>query len=191
MPKITEPTVAEHRTARHADLISAGESVLRSKGLNGVTPRAVCEAAGLARTTFYDYFGTRDDLLVAIAIVAIERWNADVNKVLSQVENGLPALHAFIHTTMSLTAQGEHDVAAALREADLSPSRMEDLMTFHDTMFGPLTTILADITVASPRHASFLIQGLLNAGVALVIHGSDPKVVAEDVYRMVTSGLLA
>ena len=50
-----------------------------------MTPGAVCERAGLGRSSFYAYFPTKDDLLVAIAIDAMARWDADIEKALEGV----------------------------------------------------------------------------------------------------------
>ena len=54
MPKISAPTVAEHRAMQRAALVRAGEEVLLAAGLAGVTPRSVCERAGMSRSSFYD-----------------------------------------------------------------------------------------------------------------------------------------
>lgn len=190
MPRITEPTLAEHRASRVAAIIEAGESVLRSDGLAAVTPRSVCEKAGLARTSFYDYFATRDDLLVAIAIGAIERWSADIGEIVAQAEPGLPALKAYIEATMRMTAEGNHDIASALREADLAPSKMDDLMILHDVILRPLMTVLNSLNLHSQEHALALLEGLLNAGVGLVTRGADPEEVSAAVFHAATQGFI-
>lgn len=191
MPKISAPTVAEHRASRRGSLLRAGEELLREGGLVSVTPRSVCERAGLSRSSFYDYFGTKDDLLAALAIEAIEQWDADIEQQLAGVEAGLPALRVFVEATMSMTAEGRHDIAGVLREADLAPSRMEDLMVLHDVLLRPLVRILGDLEVASPATAVILVQGLLGAGIQLVAHGVDHRVVSDDVFSLVARGLLA
>lgn len=189
MPKISAPTVAEHRVAQRAALLSAGESVLLESGLAGVSPRTVCERAGLARSSFYDYFATRDDLLVAIAIAAIERWDAEIEAVLSEVEPGLAELRAFVDATMAMTAEGRHATAGALREADLSPSRLDDLMALHEVLMRPVLRVLSDFGVEDAMATATLAQGVLGAGVQLVTHGVDHRVAADQVYRLLTRGL--
>ena len=191
MPKISAPSVAEHRANQRAALIRAGEDLLRDDGLASVMPRRVCERAGLSRSSFYDYFTTRDDLLVAIAIAAIEKWEAEIEEELTGVDEGLPALRVFVDATMAMTADGRHDIAGTLQAANLSPSRMEDLMVLHDTLLRPLIRILSELDVANPVRAAMLVQGALGAGVQLVTHGLDPQTVSDDVFRFVTKGLLA
>ena len=96
MPKMTAPTVAEHRAAQRAALLAAGEAVIDEAGLAGFTPRSVCERAGMSRSSFYDYFPSKDDLLVAIAIAAIESWDAEIEEALAAVEPGLAELRAYV-----------------------------------------------------------------------------------------------
>ncbi len=189
MPKISAPTVAEHRAAQRAALIRAGEAVLLESGLTGVAPRSVCERAGLARSSFYDYFAARDDLLVAIAIDAIERWDAEIEQELATAEPGLAQLRRFVDATMAMTAAGKHEIAGALREADLAPSRMEDLLALHDALMRPLARILGDLGLSTSRSALMLAQGVLGAGVRLVSHGMDHRTAADDVFHLLTEGL--
>lgn len=189
MPKISAPTVAEHRATQRAALIRAGEAVLLESGLAGVIPGAVCERAGMSRSSFYDYFATKDDLLVAIAIDAIERWDAEIEHALSTVEPGLAQLRRLVDATMAMTAEGRHEIAGALREADLNPSRYEDLMVLHDALLRPLVRIVADLGLATSRSAATLAQGVLGAGVQLVSHGMDHRAVADDVFRLLSRGL--
>lgn len=190
MPKITAATVAEHRASQRAALVRAGEELLQEAGLAGVTPGSVTERAGMARSSFYDYFPSKDDLLVAIAIDAIERWDADIEHTLDGVEPGLPELRAFVDATMQMTADGRHAIAGSLRDANLSPTRFEDLMTLHDALMRPLTRVLADLGLPASRTTVSLVQGLLGAGVQLVSHGIDPKVAADDVYAFLTRGIV-
>lgn len=189
MPKISAPTVAEHRATRHAALLRAGEAALLEAGLSGVTPRSVCERAGLARSSFYDYFATKDDLLVAIATDAMERWDAEVEHALADCEPGLPELRRFVEATMEMTAAGKHAIASTLRDANLSPSRFDDLMALHDALLRPVVRVLTDIGAPTDGSTTMLVQGVLGAGIQLVSHGMDPKSVANDVYRLLTNGI--
>ncbi len=190
MPKITAPTVAEHRAAQRAALLAAGEAVIDEAGLAGFTPRSVCERAGMSRSSFYDYFPSKDDLLVAIAIAAIESWDAEMEEALAAVEPGLAELRAYVEATMVMTADGKHTLASVLREADLSPSRMDDLMALHDALLKPIARVLDHLGVDASPQSVMLVQGVLGAGVQLVSQGRDPQAVADDVNRLLTRGLL-
>ncbi|TFV85168.1 TetR/AcrR family transcriptional regulator [Microbacterium sp. dk485] len=189
MPKISAPTVAEHRAAQRAALVRAGEALLAESGLAGVSPRSVCERAGMSRSSFYDYFPSLDDLLVAIAIDAIERWDAEIDEALVGVEPGLDELRAFVDATMAMTADGKHAIAGALRDANLSPSRFDDLMALHDALMRPLVRVLDHLDVPNPPSAAVLAQGVLGAGIQLISRGTDHREVARDVFGLLARGL--
>lgn len=189
MPRISAPTVAEHRAAQRAALLRAGEDLLREEGLAGVTPRAVCERAGLSRSSFYAYFPTKDDLLVAVAIDAFERWDREIEAALAGAGTPHERLRALVDATMRMTADGEHDIAAPLRNADLSPTRYEDVMALHDALMRPLQQVIAEFPVADPMRAAVLAQGVLSSGIGLVQHGVPAEVAADDVYRLLTGGI--
>ncbi|HLT60022.1 MAG TPA: hypothetical protein VK020_02460, partial [Microlunatus sp.] len=107
------------------------------------------------------------------------------------VEPGLPELRAFVDATMAMTADGKHALAGVLREADLSPSRYEDLMRLHDALLRPVVRVLGDLGLTDATALVALVQGVLGAGMGLVDRGSDPRAVADDVFRLLTRGLLA
>lgn len=190
MPKITAPTVAEHRASQREALISAGENILRSGGLAKFSPTSVSERAGIARSSFYDYFPSKDDLLVSIAISAMERWDAEIEEELHAVEPGTAELQAFVAATMRMTADGKHEIAAIVREADLTPSKVDELMALHDALFRPVIRVLTGLGMDSSQTSIILIHGVLNAGVQLVAHGVDHEQVAADVFRLLTQGLI-
>lgn len=52
MPKISAPTVAEHRVRQRGALLRAAIELLVDGGVSAVTPAAVSAAAGLARPSF-------------------------------------------------------------------------------------------------------------------------------------------
>lgn len=191
MPKITAPTVTKHRAAQRTALIRAGEEVLLEGGVAAFSPTSVSARAGMARSSFYDYFPSKDDLMVAISIEAMERWNAEIEAEMSQLEPGIDQLRAFTSATMRMTADGKHALAAIVREADLTPSAIEDLMVFHDVLFRPAVSVLTGLGMDSSRTFIALIHGVLSAGVQLVGHGAAWEEVADDVFNMLTRGLVA
>lgn len=187
MPKISAPTVGAHREAQRAALVRAAEDVLREDGIAGIKPGTVTERAGMSRSSFYDYFPSKDDLLVAVAIEAFDRWNRGLDESMAQVEPGLPRLRALVDATMRMTADGHHGLAGALRQADLSPTRFDDLMVLHDALMRPVAEVLAELGI--PDRFVHLVQGALGSGVQLIEHGADAGTTADDVYAMLTAGL--
>lgn len=189
MPKISAPTLAEHRAAQRKALLRAASDLIVSDGVSAVTPKAVGARAGIARSSVYDYFSTTEDLIVAVAIDAFEDWARDMAAALEEAEPGLPRLRRHIEATMEMTADGGHMLASALRGAELSPRRTEEIAALHTALLGPLMEVLIEAGVQSPaRHVAY-VQALIGVGVGRVGEGDDPVEVADLVYRLVTRGV--
>ena len=188
MPKITAPTVAEHRLAQRRSLLTAAAAIIGEGGVAAVSPRSVGERAGLARSTFYEYFPSKDDLLAALAIEAFDNWAAELDATVSAAPAGRPRLHAYVEATMRLTADGKHSLATGLERADLSPTSLEAIRAMHDSLAAPLRTLLEELGMPDPTTHASLIQGLLNAGVQLVEHGADAQKVIAAIIGLLDDG---
>lgn len=191
MPRISAPTVAEHRASQRAALLRAAAQIVTDQGVDAVKPAAVTSRAGLARSSFYEYFSSRDDLLVAIAVDAFEAWARELELQLSDAEPGLPRLRRYIDATMVMSADGKHELATVLQQADISPQRMEDILALHDALLLPLMSVLRDAGVDDLRGTLPLVNGVLSAAVKQVSEGADANTVAAAVFRMLTAGVVS
>ncbi|MGN6502129.1 MAG: TetR/AcrR family transcriptional regulator [Pseudolysinimonas sp.] len=189
MPKISAPTVAEHRAAQRRALLAAAEAIVAEKGLAAVTPGSVGARAGLARSSFYEYFPSRDDLLAAVAVSAFEQWAAEVEAVTSAVPAGRARLHAYVEATIRLTADGKHALATGLQQAELSPTSRDAIMALHDTLVTPLVRLLEEAGAADVETQAALVQGVIGAGVQLVTHGAPAPAVTAAIIAMLDAGV--
>lgn len=191
MPKISAPTVAEHRASQRAALLRAAAEIVTDEGVDALKPAAVTARAGLARSSFYEYFASRDDLVVAIAVDAFDEWARDLEVQLAGAEPGLPRLRRYIDATMAMSADGKHGLATVLQQAEISPQRMEDVLALHDALLLPLMSVLRDAGVEDLRSTIPLVNGVLGAAVKQVSEGVDAEAVADRVFRMLTAGILS
>lgn len=189
MPKISAPTVAEHRVAQRQALLAAAETLIVESGVSAVTPRSVGERAGLARSSFYEYFPSRDDLLAAVATRAFDAWADEVRAAVDAAPAGRARLHAYVEATMRMTADGKHDLATGLQQVELSPTSYDAIMAMHDALTTPLHDLLAELGVAEPARHAALVQGLINAGMQLVGHGVTAAEATASLVGMLEHGL--
>ncbi len=189
MPKISAPTVAEHRSAQHAALLAAAEEILLEDGVDAVTPAAVTKRAGLARSTFYEYFPSKDDLLVALARVAFHEWRDELDAAMSVIPSGPERLRAYVTMSLRLSADGRHGLATALRGVPLSPRSHDDIAELHESLNGPLRSALAGLIAADDRYAAHLIHGAIGAAMNLVTAGRPVDEVSERTVAMLLDGL--
>ncbi len=189
VPKITAPTVAEHRVAQRGALIAAAEQIIAEGGVTDISPRSVSERAGLARSSFYEYFPSKDDLLASVAMQAFEEWAAELRAAMAAAAPGRARLRAYVEATLRMTADGKHTLATGLQQTDLSPTSFEAIMAMHDTLATPLRALLEELRIPDASAQAVLVQGIVNAGMQLVGHGVKAEDVADSVTSILDRGL--
>ena len=80
MPKISAPTVKEHREAVLTKLVDASERILRTQGVHALTAGAVTADAGIARNSIYRYVDSVDDLRGLVLARYLPRWMRAVDE---------------------------------------------------------------------------------------------------------------
>jgi AcrR family transcriptional regulator len=189
MPKINAATVAEHRAQQRAALIQAAVDILAEQGAAAVTPAAVGARAGLARSSFYQYFSSSAALLAAIVEESFTAADAAVAEALQEVDNPSARIDAFVRAELLLAAQGLHRPADALMRADLPPVCRERVHELHLLHYGPLMAAIATISPANPQLTSRLVGGLLQAAMTAVESGAPPQEVADQALNLIHHGL--
>ena len=66
MPRIKASTIEEHRQNTRRALFSAAHDLFGRLGYSGTTLGDIADHAGIGRTTFYDYYVDKDDLLASL-----------------------------------------------------------------------------------------------------------------------------
>lgn len=66
MPRIRAATIEEHRRDTRAALLAAAHDLFGRIGYADTTLGDIADHAGIGRTTFYDYFADKDDLLASL-----------------------------------------------------------------------------------------------------------------------------
>ncbi|GLW74116.1 hypothetical protein Kpho02_64140 [Kitasatospora phosalacinea] len=191
MPKINAATVAEHRAQQRAALIRAAVDVLVDQGAAAVTPAAVGARAGLARSSFYQYFPSAAALLAAVVEEAFTAADTATAEALADVHDPAARLDAFVRTELLLAARGAHRPAKALLQADLPPECLARVHELHHRHHAPLQAAVAELTggVDAPELTAQLVGGTVQAAMTAVEHGADPTRVADRALALLHHGL--
>ncbi|WP_020106253.1 TetR/AcrR family transcriptional regulator [Nocardia sp. 348MFTsu5.1] len=165
MPRIAAATVGEHRAAQRRALLDAAHTLLsetpdRPPGLGEVAAKA-----GLARSSAYHYFRSRDDLLSAVVEDMFPRWNG---KIVEAMEVADDPVWAYVDANLQLVADGEHAIVGAL--ATLTPQTFRDsrILEMHDSLVLPLIDALRAQGVPDPKLTATLINSLVYSGAELI-----------------------
>lgn len=97
MPKISAPTLEEHRAGTIDRLLDAWGELVMSRGYDSVSLADVAAQAGLARTAIYNYFPDREALLFTWTDREMRRTLHALGQQLADAESCAEKLGVFVH----------------------------------------------------------------------------------------------
>ncbi|GAA3241421.1 helix-turn-helix domain-containing protein [Actinocorallia longicatena] len=167
MPKITEPTVAEHRARQLRVLLDAGRTLVAEEGLEALSLAALSRRVGLSRPSLYEYFGSRDDLVAAILEEELPDWAAALTEAIGGAGELRGKIEAYVAVHFEAVSDGRHAAATRLVEhARAEPARAR-IRAGHTRLLAPLTGALEAAGVPAPRLRAALVQGMIETAAAL------------------------
>jgi AcrR family transcriptional regulator len=179
MPKISAPTVAEHRVRQRDALLHAATELLVDGGVNAVTPAAVAAAAGLARPSVYQYFSSGADILAAVIEDAFPRANKALRVALESADGPAEVLDTYVRVSLRLAREGAHRPAAALQAAQLPDECMARLRQLHHEQAEPFLRALGELGTPDLQLTAQLLGGVLEAAMAAIESGAYLEAVTE------------
>lgn len=174
MPRISAPTVAEHRAAKYRALLDAARAILAEEPGAAPSLAAVAGRAGLARSSAYEYFRSRQDLLDALIQDVFPRWSTRVTDAMAGAGTPGARVLAYVDTNLKLVAEGEHAVARAL--AAIAPGRQLDdsNRVMHEQLSHPLVDALRAMRLPDPATTAEMINAIVYSASSLIEAGGDP-----------------
>ncbi len=162
MPRISAATVAEHRANQERLLLDVAHAFLEETG-DLPSMRAIAERAGLARSSVYHYFGSREALLNALVQDIFPKWTTRVTAAMAAEEEPSRRIIAYAVANVELVHEGAHAVGSAL--ATLSPSEAldEQATRMHRLIQEPLIQTLEELNVQDPEGVGELINARVHA----------------------------
>lgn len=191
VPKIDAPTLAEHQSRRRAALIAAGAELLSTQGVDGLTLSAVGAAAGLARSSVYQYFDSSPGLLAAVVEEAFPQAIERLQAVVDRASTPMAQVDAFVGTALLMATEPAHRSLYALGRLSLPPGCQRRLVELHHELNAPLRSALAALPVADRDIMTRLVLGLVSAGVQAVGEGAELDEVRGATLALLHRGLAA
>jgi len=178
MPRITAPTVAEHRARQHSALLAAAREMLLANGPQAVTPAAVGARAGLARSSVYKYFSATTDILAQVVEDIFAVWTERVRRATQAEPDPAARVAVYVRTHLEFAQSDDRRVGYAA-SAGLPPQSLEHVMELHQRFSAPLREALADRGDPDPEVTTELITGTLEGAIRLIDAGHAPEEVLE------------
>ncbi|GAA0598626.1 TetR/AcrR family transcriptional regulator [Kutzneria viridogrisea] len=115
MPKITGGSLEEHRERTRESIFAALSALMYQRGFDAITLADIAAAAGVGRTAMYNYFADKESLLLAYAGHETERYLAELQGALAEVDNPVDGLAAYVRGQLRHVARNHLPPGTALR----------------------------------------------------------------------------
>lgn len=181
MPRISAPTVAEHRTMVQRQLVDAAEKILRSGEPDALTASAVTAAVGIARNSIYRYVESVDDLRGLVLARHLPSWLEAVENELATIEDPAERIALWVRANVEQAARSGHGWLMGLGQTTV-PS--EATIKVMETAHAIMRDVLKDAwgKLVEDRDTAMvgagLIRGVLDATFKQLDAGRDPELVA-------------
>ncbi|MEV6813460.1 TetR family transcriptional regulator [Micromonospora sp. NPDC051296] len=184
MPRINAPTVAQHRAERRRALLAAARTLLAEEPGHAPTLAAVASRAGLPRSSIYEYFRSRDDLLLELVREVLPNWSRQVTEAMAEAGTPGERVLAYVATNLRLVAEGEHALAAALIESVPGDEVNASSRRMHEQMSTPLVAALTELQLPDPTSTAALISSVVYTASRMIEAGADVTATEERVREL-------
>jgi len=176
VPKIQAATVVEHRAAQRAALLDAARTLL-SAGPGASVPSLadVAERAGLARSSVYSYFSSREDLFDALVGDTFPRWSSYVRERMARQRTPGGKVLAYVDANVHLVARGDHALAMTLAAVARADALATSTRALDDELRVPLVAALREHGSGDAERTAELIQALVFAVSRMVETGTGER----------------
>lgn len=187
--------------ARSDRFVAAATELLRDQGTTNFTVQDVVERSGMSIRTFYKYFASKEDLLIAVSETVVAREAVPrLRSLVDKHKDPHLRLKAFIEGLVDLSSGTTRPVARTLTSYQnrLAESRPDDLAQAMRPQFDLLVELIDDVARTTPlapnltvEQAARLTHYLVLAAVHGRLMGSEgaAEIPAETIYRFCVAGM--
>lgn len=193
-------TARARAQARSDRFVTAATRLLQERGTTEFTVQDVVDRSKMSIRTFYKYFGSKEDLLVAVYQTVVAREVVPrLRKRIGKLKDPLLRLQAYVEGLVEFTTDpGPGGKSLVHYQNRLAESRPEDLATAMKPQFELLTELISDIARTRPLRpgltveaATRLTQYTVLAAVQGRVIGSEGAldIPAETIWDFVVGGM--
>ncbi|WP_285739777.1 TetR/AcrR family transcriptional regulator [Kitasatospora phosalacinea] len=187
--------MAEHRQLQQAALLDAARVLLAEGGREALGFGALAARTGLARSSVYEYFRSKSELVEALCTVDLPLWAAEVEAGMAARDSAAERIEAYVRGQVSLATDPVHRAVVAVAEYELDDAARARIRAAHAGLTAMVVRTLEDLGHDRPGVAAALLQGVVEAAVrqAERIRGEDAagavREIADTAVRFALDGL--
>lgn len=176
---------------RRTALLRAASELLAVEGAQAVNPGSVGAAAGLARSSVYQYFDSTAGLLQALVEEEMPRAGRRLAAATAASADPRERVAAYVAEAVRLAVDEQHRAWSALAQSALPPKCRERLAELHREQAAPLVEALRDAGCGEPELVAHLIGGVIRGAVEAIGSGADVDAAIGEALALLRGGLVA
>jgi len=191
MPKISAPSIVEHRELRRQQLISAALELALGEGAEAVTVAAVAKKAGLARSSIYEYFASSADLIADLILEELDYYSNRLAVAIVDATDPFEKIEHWIAEGLRYVADGRHMLVKSLNTISAPEFRKEEIAMGHRKMIAPLRQALVETGIKDPAAAAAFLSSVTDAASIRIDAGNDAELEIQRASTFALAGLRA
>jgi AcrR family transcriptional regulator len=116
MPRVTGGSLEAHRRAATTRVFEAFARLMYERGYDAITLADIAEAAGMARTSMYNYYPSKEALLVAYTDAEMAQFVDELRVELHRANGAIARLQIFVRRQLEYFATHHLPPGSALRD---------------------------------------------------------------------------
>ncbi|MFJ1755742.1 TetR/AcrR family transcriptional regulator [Kitasatospora sp. NPDC088134] len=157
--------MAEHRQLQQAALLDAARVLLAEGGRDALNFGALAARTGLARSSVYEYFRSKSELVEALCTADLPLWAAEIEAAMTARDSATERIEAYVRGQVALATDPVHRAVVAVAEFELDDAARARIRTAHVGLTAMVVRTLEDLGHRRPGVAAALLQGVVEAAV--------------------------
>jgi len=191
MPKISAPSIHEHRELRRQQLINAALELAVDGGAGAITVAAVAKKAGLARSSIYEYFASSADLIADLILEELDYYSKRLTHAIVDVNDPFEKIEHWIAEGLRYVGDGRHMLVKSLNTINTPATRKEEISLGHRKLIAPLRQALAETGIKDPAAAAAFLSSVTDAASIRIDAGNDAELEIQSAITFALAGLRA
>ena len=188
MPKISAPSIAEHREARRDALLAAAARLMLSG--TSFTVAQVASEVGLSRSAVYEYYASAADLIADVLVDEMAQWVDEISPMVEAESEPLARIETWVRGVLGYVKDGRHVLVKSAGTVELPEARRAQVTSMHRELVAPLVKALTELEVPDVRQYSGFCWGVLDSAITRVeSQGFDAVSEGDAVMAFITSGV--
>lgn len=154
-------------------ILSTAVEIVLSDGAEALTMVAIAKKAGLSRTSLYEYFTSKEDLVADLLLDELNLWGKFLEKSINTRSTPLEKIEGWLEGTFEYMQSGHHSLMRQLSSIGAPEFRVQEIRTAHRSLTHPLLLSLEELGIAHPDRVASYLQGLMDTTVRRIDAGND------------------